>query len=222
MRDLLLFIFQDLKIIYRQAFAWVTPLLFFVIVVSLFSITLGNDPILLKKLAPGIIWIAALLATIISMGQLFRLEMEEGSLDLILLSPKSLTLIASCKIFSHWLAYTFPLVLISPLLGFLVNLSASESEVLFMTLLLGTPFLTMIGAIGSALTIGIRTSGLLLPILIMPFYIPVLIFGTGTVMASSYHLATIGYFAILGALFLFALAFAPFLTGVALRIGVNQ
>lgn len=219
---LLHIICSDIRTTLRQAFSWLTPLLFFVIVVCLFPLALGPDTALLKKIAPGIIWVAALLAILISIGNLFRAEAQEGYLDLWLLSPHPLTLIVSCKIISYWLTHCLPLIVISPLLGLLLGLAWQENIVLVGTLLLGTPILCLFGAIGAALVVGIRGHGLLLPILVMPLYIPILIFGTGTVMAVHTPYPIAGYFAIMGALLLSSLAFAPLLTGVALRIGVNQ
>lgn len=206
----------------RQAYAWLTPLLFFVIVVCLFPLAIGPDPVLLHKISAGIIWVAALLAILLSIGNLFRNDAQEGYLDLLLLSPYPLTVLVACKIFSHWITHCLPLILISPLLGFLLDLTPYEQYALILSLLLGTPVLSLLGAIGAALMVGIRSHGLLLPVLIMPLYIPVLIFGTGTIMAATLHQPLNGYFAIMGAFTLFCLAFAPLLTGVALRIGVNQ
>ncbi len=206
----------------RQAFSWLTPLLFFVIVVCLFPLALGPDDLILAKLAPGIIWVAALLAILLSINNLFQRDAEEGYLDSLLLSTHPLTLLVLCKVLSHWITHCLPLIMISPLLGILLHLQPHEEYALVITLLLGTPVLSLLGAIGAALTVGIRNHGLLLPVLIMPLYIPVLIFGTGTVIAASAHQPINGYFAILGAMTLFSLAFAPLLTSVALRIGVNQ
>ena len=221
-KSILTLLRQEILITLRQAFSWVTPLLFFVIVVCLFPLGLGPDSILLEKIAPGIIWVAVLLAILLSMGDLFKREAEEGTLELQLLSPHSLTLLVACKTFSHWLTHCLPLILISPVLGILLHLRAQEEATLILTLLLGTPTLILLGAIGSALTIGVRQGGLLLPVVIMPLYIPVLIFGSGAITAASQHLMIGGYVAILGAILLFTAAFAPFLTGIALRIGVNQ
>jgi heme exporter protein B len=207
---------------WRQAFSWLTPLLFFIIVVCIFPLALGPDNELLQNMAPGIIWIAALLATVISIGNLFRNDADVGHLDTLLLSPHSLTLIVICKIFSHWLMYGLPLIFVSPLLGFLLHLSAKEEYALVLTLLLGTPVLSLIGGMGAALIVGIRNHGLLLPILIMPFYIPVLIFGTGTIQIAATHQPVIAYYAIMAAILLITLAFAPLFTGMALKIGVNQ
>jgi heme exporter protein B len=170
----------------RQASSWMTPLLFFVIVVCFFPLALGPDSELLQTIAPSIIWVAAMLAMIISTGNIFRNDMEDGFLDILLLSQCSLTLLTLCKIFSHWLTHALPLIIISPLLAFLLHWP------------------------------------LLLPILIMPFYIPVLIFGTGTIQIAATHQPVIAYYAIMAAILLITLAFAPLFTGMALKIGVNQ
>jgi len=212
----------ELLITMRAAYSWVTPLLFFIIVVCLFPLAIGPDIDLLNKIAPGIIWVAALLAIVISINQLFSQDREEGYLDELLLSSYPLTLLISCKLISHWIAHGFPLIIISPCLGFILNLSTHQEYALVMTLLIGTPTLVLLGAIGSALTVGIRHHGLLLPILIMPLYIPVLIFAIGAMTAASVNQPIVGYLAILGALFLITLAFSPLLTSISLRIGVNQ
>ncbi len=215
-------LYHDILMTLRQAFAWLTPLLFFIIVVCLFPLALGPDTDMLKQFAPAIIWVAALLAILLSIGNIFRSDAQDGFLDLYLLSSHSLTLLVLCKVLSHWLTNCLPLIIISPLLGLILHLNFQEETTLVITLLLGTPVLSFLGAIGAALVVGIRQSGLLLPILIMPLYIPVLIFGTGTIMAANAHLPLNGYYAIMGAFILLSLAFAPLLTGAALRIGVNQ
>jgi heme exporter protein B len=222
MRNIFLLLRHDLLAGWRHAFSWLTPLLFFVMVVSLFPLALGTNPELLTAAAPAIIWVAAMLAVLLSIGTLFRDDAHAGFLDLLILSPRSLTLLVLCKITSHWLTHCLPLVIISPLLGLLLNLNGQQESVLVITLLLGTPVLSLLGGIGAALVVGIRQQGLLLPILIMPLYIPVLIFGTGALTAASTGLAINAYVAILAALFLISLVFAPFITGVALRIGVNN
>lgn len=214
-------IYKDILLTMRQAYSWLTPLLFFIIVTCLFPLALGPNQDILITIAPGIIWVSVLLAILISIGNLFRHDADEGFLDLMLLSPHSLTLLVLCKTISHWLTHCLPLILISPLLGFLLHLPATKQLALVITLLLGTPILSLIGSIGAALMVGIRTNGLLLPILIMPFYIPVLIFGTGIMMAEGTQ-PLIGHYAIMAALMLFSLAFSPLLAGMALRIGVNQ
>lgn len=216
--DLFIIIRNDIVVTMRQAFSWLTPLIFFVMVVSFFPLALGPDMALLSKIAPGIIWVAALLAILLSINNLFRVDFDSGYLDLLRLSPHSLTLLVLCKIISHWMTHALPLILISPLLGLLLNLNEHEMMSLIITLLLGTPVLSLLGAVGAALVVGIRGSGLLLPILIMPLYIPVLIFGTSAMGAASLGQSVSGYFAVLGALLLLSLGFAPLLTAIALRI----
>lgn len=156
------------------------------------------------------------------MNNLFRNDAQEGYLDLLLLSSVPLPLLILCRLISHWISHCLPLIIICPCLGFLLNLQAHEEIALVITLLLGTPVLCLLGAIGAALIVGIRGHGLLLPILIMPLYIPVLIFGTGAIMAASLNEPVTAYYAIMGALALISIAFAPLFTGIALRIGVNQ
>lgn len=214
-------ILYDIKITLRSAFVCITPLIFYTMVVCLFPLAIGYDQERLTEIAPGIIWVAAVLATLISMGNLFRSDVDEGYLDILLLSSYPLSLLTLSKIVSHWITYALPLILISPLLGFLLNLSMAEHYALILTLLLGTPVLSCIGAIGAALTAGIRGHGLLLPLLMMPFYIPVLIFGTGIMMMTHDHEAVIAYYAMMGAFMLLSFTFGPFLTGQALKIGAN-
>lgn len=220
--------YQDIKTLlhseilttYRQAFSWLTPLLFFVIVISLFPLALGPEKNILHKIAPGIIWVAMLLSILISIGALFRNDAEAGHLDVMLLSPHSLPLLVSCKILSFWITHCLPLILLSPLLGLLFDLTQREELLLFISLLLGTPSLCLLGAIGSALSAGLQNAGLLLPVLIMPLYVPVLIFGTGAVMmAGNYPVSA--YFAMMGAFLLMSLVIAPLLASAALRIGVD-
>lgn len=212
---------HETKIILRSTYTWITPLVFYIMVVCLFPLAIGHDQELLINMAPGVIWVAALLATIISMGHLFQNDFDEGYLDLLLVSTYPLSLLALTKITSHWLSHSLPLILISPLLGLLLNLSAEELYALIFTLLLGTPVLSLIGAIGAALTVAIRGNGLLLPMLIIPFYIPVLIFGTGIMIMTHNHEPVIALYAMMGAFVLLSLVFAPLLTGQALKIGAS-
>jgi heme exporter protein B len=177
---------------------------------------------MLNTFAPAIIWIAALLAVVMSIATIFSEDAADGSLDLLLLSPRSLTLLVLCKTASHWLTHCLPLIILCPILGIVLQLTLHTQCTLIISLLLGTPVLSLLGAIGAALTVGVRQQGLLLPILIMPLYIPVLIFGTSSAMASNANLPVTGYYAILAACALLTLAFAPWLTGLALRVGANQ
>ena len=222
LKGLLVIIRHEICATMREGFAWLTPLLFFIIVVCLFPVGLNSDPSLLSTFAPGIIWIIALLAIIISIDSLFQQDANEGFLDLLLLSSYPLTLLVFCKVVSHWITHCLPLVLVSPLLCNLLNLPQHEIMILVLTLLLGTPVLSILGCIGAALLVGARSHSMLLPVLIMPFYIPVLIFGTGTIITSQAGQPIGGYVAIMGALLLLSIAFAPLLSGVALRIGVNK
>lgn len=221
-KNAMLLVRYDILQTFRQPHAWLTPLLFFVIVVCLFPLAIGPDELILQKIAPAIIWVAVLLAILLSIGTLFQAEEQTGFLDVVLLSRTSLTTLVFCKILSHWLTNCLPLIIISPLLGVLLHLTFSQETALVLTLLLGTPVLSLLGAIGAALTVGIKQNGLLLPILVMPLYIPVLIFGTSAVLAASENLPLSGYYAILLAFVLLSLSFAPFLSGLALRVGANQ
>ncbi len=213
---------HDILLTCRQAHAWITPLLFFVLVVMLFPMALGADASVLAPLAPAIIWVAALLAVLMSVGTIFKLDAHEGYLDLLLLSQQSLSALVLCKIGTHWLTHCLPLIVISPLLGLMLHLHWQQAVALVWTLLLGTPVLSLLGGIGAALLIGVKQQGLLLPVLIIPLYVPALIFGTGTLLAVGGGLPVNGYYAMMGALLLVTLAFAPLFTSLALRVGVSQ
>jgi heme exporter protein B len=213
---------HDILLTYRQAHAWLTPILFFVMVVMLFPMALGADAALLAPIAPAIIWVAALLAVLMSVGNIFKLDAQDGHLDLLLLSHQSLSVLVLCKIGSHWLTHCLPLIVISPVLGLMLHLNWRQESALVLTLLLGTPVLSLLGGIGAALLIGVKQQGLLLPVLVMPLYIPALIFGTGTLLAVGNGLPVSGYYAMMGALVLTTLAFAPLFTSLALRVGVSQ
>jgi heme exporter protein B len=219
---LLTIIRHEILLTYRQAHAWITPLLFFVMVVLLFPMALGADAAVLQPIAPAIIWVAALLAVLMSVGNIFRLDTQDGHLDLLLLSRQSLSALVLCKIGAHWLTHCVPLIVVSPMLGLMLNLNWRQEGALVLTLLLGTPVLSLLGGIGAALLISVKQPGLLLPVLIMPLYIPALIFGTGTLLAVAADLPVSGYYAIMSALILVTLTFAPLFTSLALRVGVSQ
>lgn len=163
---------RDLLLAYRHSAEFLNPLLFFVIVVSLFPLALSPDPQLLQNIAPGVIWVAALLATLISLDKLFQTDADEGFLDQLLMSQHSLLILIMARVFSHWLVTGFPLLLLAPLLALFLHLPTSAIPILCLSLLLGTPLLSLIGAIFAALTIRLRSSALLLPLLVLPFYIP--------------------------------------------------
>ena len=212
---------RDLKMAIRRRSELLNPLLFFILVVSLFPLGVGPGPQLLQEIAPGVIWVAALLATLLSMERLFRSDFEDGALEQLLLSPHALSLLVLAKVFAHWLVTGLPLILVSPLLGLLLHLPPEGIIALPVTLLLGTPALSLVGAIGVALTVGLRRGGVLLTLLILPLYVPVLIFGTAAVAAAAAGLSIAGQLALLGALLALALTLAPFATAAGLRISAG-
>ncbi|NVK22717.1 MAG: heme exporter protein CcmB [Kangiellaceae bacterium] len=220
---------RELMIARRNWIGLAIPVFFFVMVVSLFPFAVSPDAPVLQKIAPGIIWVAALLATLLSLEQFYRTDYQDGSLEqlVIMSSP---TLVASAKIIAHWILTGLPLVLISPLLGVLMQLnygvgydSVAEDHtvVLMLSLLLGTPTLCLIGAVGMSLTLAANRNGMLVSVLILPLYVPILIFGASTVTASLENFGYNGQLAILGALLLLAMVFAPFAAGRALKISVS-
>ncbi|HQT81173.1 MAG: heme exporter protein CcmB [Ferrovum sp. 37-45-19] len=212
---------RDLTLALRHKSELLTALFFFVIVVNLLPLGVGPDPKLLSKIAPGVVWIGALLATLLGLPRLFAHDYQDGTLEQLSLSPHSFTVIILGKIMAHWLVAGLPVVLITPLLGIQFNLSGPIIGVLMLTLLLGTPILSLIGSIGAALTLGVRGGGVLLSLLILPLYIPVLIFGAGATEAYRAGLDMSGYFWLLAALDLLALFFAPWVSAIALKVALE-
>jgi heme exporter protein B len=212
---------RDLRLAVRKRNELLNPILFFVIVVSLFPLGVGPGPKILAEIAPGVIWVAALLATLFSMERLFRSDFEDGALEQLLLSPHALSLLVLAKVLAHWLVTGLPLILVSPLLGLLLHLPSQGIAALPLTLLLGTPALSLIGAIGVGLTVGLRRGGVLLTLLVLPLYVPVLIFGTSAVAATTAGLPIAGQLALLGAMLALALTLAPFATAAGLRISAD-
>ena len=212
---------RDLILAVRRRTDVLTTLVFFVIVVSLFPLGVGPEMNLLRSMGPGVVWVAALLAAMMSLSHLFAGDYADGTLEQMLLSPHPLTLLVAGKVAAHWLVTGLPLVLISPILGLQYNLSGNAVGVLALSLLLGTPVLSMIGAIGAALTLGLRGSGSLLALLILPLYIPVLIFGAGAVDAVSAGTGVEGHLSILAAFLVLAAAFAPWVIAAALRVSMD-
>ncbi|MHB8256076.1 MAG: heme exporter protein CcmB [Acidiferrobacterales bacterium] len=215
-------IFQrDLILAARKPADVATPLAFFVIVSSLFPLGVGPEPDVLSRLAPGVLWVAALLATMLSLGRLFAGDHADGTLEQMTLSPHPLTPLVFAKVAAHWVTSGLLLVVLSPLLAMQLNLPAHAMGTLAVTLLLGTPVLSLLGSVGAALTLGVRGGGVLLSLLVLPLYTPVLIFGAGAVTASASGLDTKAYFSLLGAFLLLALGFAPWATAAALRISLD-
>ncbi|MGL5420646.1 MAG: heme exporter protein CcmB [Plesiomonas shigelloides] len=218
---LLAIIKRELKIAFRNSTEIVNPLLFFVIVITLFPLSIGPEPKLLERIAPGIIWVAALLSSLLSLERLFKDDYLDGSLEQLMLLPVPLSLIVCAKVISHWLLTGLPLLILSPLIAVLLSLKPEVWLTMATTLLLGTPTLSFIGAIGAALTVGLRKGGVLLSLLILPLFIPVLIFATATLDASIMGMPLSGYLAILGAMLMGSITLSPFAAAAALRISVQ-
>jgi heme exporter protein B len=198
-----------------------TTLVFFVMVVSLFPLGVGPELAMLRKMAPGVLWVAALLASMLSLGRLFLADYLDGTLEQMMLAPQSLSMLVLGKMTAHWMVSGLPLVLMAPVLGLQFDMSGQALGVLIIGLLLGTPILSMIGAIGAALTLGLRGGGVLLSLLVLPLCIPVLIFGAGAVEAISSGLSIASHLSLLGAMLVLALVFTPWVTAHALRISME-
>ena len=212
---------RDLLLVMRRKSEVLTALFFFVVVTSLFPLGIGADAALLRKIAPGVIWVAALLATLLGLHRMFAADYADGALEQIVLSPQPMALLIAGKIIAHWLVCGLPLVILAPVIGIQFDLDPSSLYVLMGTLLLGTPVLSLLGSIGAALTLGVRGGSVLMSLLILPLYIPVLIFGAGAVYASSVGLGTSGHFSLLGALLILALAFVPWVSATAVKIAIE-
>ncbi|WP_263768272.1 heme exporter protein CcmB [Propionivibrio soli] len=212
---------RDLRLAMRRRSDVVSALFFFIIVVSLFPLGVGPQPELLRTLAPGVLWVAALLATMLSLPRLFADDLRDGTLEQLLLAPQPLGLTVIGKVVAHWLVCGLPLALLAPVLGLQFDLPADGLKTLTLSLLIGTPALSGIGAIGAALTLGVRGSGVLLSLLVLPLYIPVLIFGAGAVDAVATGMASDAHLSLLGALALGGVFFAPWPTAAALRIALE-
>ncbi|MEJ2552677.1 MAG: heme exporter protein CcmB [Gammaproteobacteria bacterium] len=212
---------RDLTLAMRRRADVLTTLFFFVIVVSLFPLGVGPEMNTLRLMGPGVVWVAALLASMLSLGRLFSADYIDGSLEQLVLVPQPLAVLVLGKVLSHWLVSGVPLVLMAPLLGVQYGLSAQALGVLVVSLLLGTPVLSLIGAVGAALTLGLRGGGVLVSLLVLPLYIPVLIFGAGSVEASVTGLGAGAHLSLLGAILIPALIFTPWATGWALKISME-
>jgi len=212
---------RDLRLGWRQSGEWLNPLIFFLMVITLVPLAISPDPARLRELAGGIIWIAALLAVLLAMDGLFRSDFDDGTLEQLLLTPAPLPLLVLAKVLAHWLQTGVALAMLAPLAGVLLNLPSSVLVVLVLSLLLGTLTLSLISAIGAALTVGLRRGGVLVPLITLPMHIPVLIFATASVQASLSGLPVTGYLALLGAFLILALCLAPLAAAAALRLAVS-
>lgn len=213
-------ILREFKLAYRMRSDFMMPLIFFVIVISLFPLAISNDPSMLRLIAPGAIWIAALLAILLGLDRLFKSDFEDGCLEQLILSDQPLILIVLAKVFSYWLITAIPLLGMTPFICIMYGIPASGMTGILGSIALGSPTLCLLGAIGSALTLGLRNSGILLTLLVLPLYVPVLIFGTSAVLAGLSHVGYAGELALLAAFLIAALTLAPFAIAAALRVNV--
>ena len=212
---------RDLLLALRRKSDVATALLFFVIVASLFPLGIGAEPNQLRAIAPGVIWVAALLSSMLSLARLFAADHADGTLEQMVLGAAPLGLVVGAKAAAHWLVAGLPLVLVAPLIALQYDLERPLYGVLALSLLLGTPILSIIGAIGAALTLGLRGGGILLSLLVLPLYVPVLIMGAGAVAMAGAGLDPSGQLLLLGAFLVVAVAFAPVATAAALRISLE-
>ncbi|MEE9343711.1 MAG: heme exporter protein CcmB [Gammaproteobacteria bacterium] len=212
---------RDLTLAFRHRAEIANPLLFFVLITALFPLGIGPDPAILKEVGPGIIWVAALLAALLSLDSVFRSDFEDGTLEQIMMSPHPLSLLMLAKVMAHWLTSGLPLLIVAPLLGLFLGLSGVEIKTLLLTLVLGTPILSLVGAIGVALTVGLRSGGMILSLLVLPLYIPVLIFSAGAVNASGAGLTISGHLSLLTALLILAISLSPAAIASSLRVSLN-
>ena len=211
-------VWRELLVALRRRSDVATALLFFVIVASLFPLGIGAEPNKLRAIAPGVIWVSALLSSMLSLNRLFAADHADGTLEQMVLGAAPLGVTAAAKALAHWLVSGFPMVAIAPLLALQYDLAPSLYGILALSLLLGTPVLSLIGGIGAALTLGVRGGGVLLALLVLPLYVPVLVMGAGAVEMASAGLGGQGQLLILGAMLIVAAAFAPWATAAALRI----
>ena len=212
---------REVSLAMRQKGEVLTPLVFFVVIASLFPLGVGPESALLLRMAPGVLWVSALLAAMLSLQRLFATDYTDGSLEQMALSSTPLGLLVAAKALSHFLLSGLPLVLIAPVLGLQFGLDGRSLGILMLSLLLGTPTLSLIGSIGAALTLGVRGAGVLLSLLVLPLYIPILIFGAGAVEADAAGLGASGHLSLLAALLVLSLFFAPLATTAALRISLE-
>ncbi len=213
---------RDITLAMRRRTDILTTLFFFIIVASLFPLGVGSEKEILRFLGPGVVWVAALLASMLALERLFASDYADGTLEQMMLTPQPLSVLVLGKVCAHWLLTGLPLVLIAPLIGLQYGLEGQTLAVMAAALLVGTPVLSLVGSIGAALTLGLRGGGILLSLLVLPLYIPVLVYGSGAVTVSMIDLADVQPFmALLGAFLILALAFSPLATAAALRISVE-
>ena len=212
---------RDLLVVMRNKSDAANTVFFFVVVVSLFPLGIGPETALLRVIAPGIVWVAALLASMLALARLFAQDYADGTLEQLVLAPQPLSVMVAGKVLAHWLVSGFPLVVIAPLLGLQFGLEGEAIPMLVWSLLLGTPVLSLLGAVAAALTLGLRASGALVPLIVLPLCVPVLIFGAGAVDAAASGLSAGPHLSLLGAYLLPCLLFSPWAAAVAIRIALE-
>ncbi len=213
---------RDLLLAMRRRTDILTTLFFFLIVVSLFPLGIGTDKETLQHIAPGVVWVAALLSSMLALERLFANDFADGTLEQMMLAPHSLSIMVTGKIIAHWLLTGLPLVLITPIIGLQYNLTDNALMVTMLALLIGTPILSLLGAIGAALTLGLQGGGIILALLILPLYIPVLIYGAGAIASTEMGMNVVEpYLLILTAFLILAVAFTPIAISAALRISIE-
>lgn len=213
---------RETRLLFRRPAELANPLVFFAIVIALFPLAVGPETQLLQTISPGLVWVAALLAVLLSLDGLFRSDFEDGSLEQWVVSPHPLALLVLAKVLAHWAFSGLALVLLAPLLGLMLGLPLGTIPVLLVSLLLGTPILSLLGAVGAALTVGLKRGGLLLALLILPLYIPVLILGSGALQAALQGLPAVGHLLWLASLTALAVTLAPFAIAAGLKISVGE
>jgi heme exporter protein B len=221
LRAFTLLLKRDLTLAIRHRAEMINPLLFFVLVTSLFPLGIGADPKLLQAVGPGVIWVAALLAALLSLEGIFRSDFEDGTLEQFLLSSHPVSVLVLAKVLAHWLITGLPLLVISPLLGVLLGLPGDAIMILLVTLALGTPVLSLIGAVGVALTVGLRKGGMILSLLVLPLYVPLLIFAANAVDTAAAGLPVTAHLSLISALLVLSLSLSPLATAAALRISLS-
>ena len=214
-------VYRDLILAWRRRADVLATVFFFIIVTSLFPLGIGPERELLRSIAPGVVWVAALLASMLSLGRIFGNDYQDGTLEQLVLTPQSTYLVVSAKVLAHWVVSEIPLVVIAPVLGLQFGLSQNTLLTVMVSLLLGTPVLSVIGSIGAALTLGLRAANVLVALLVLPLYIPVLIFGSGAVQATVTGTSPQAWLLLLGATLIVSLVFAPWATSAALKISVE-
>jgi heme exporter protein B len=212
---------RDLLLAYRFRAELINPLAFFVMVITLFPLALGAEIALLKRIAPAIIWVAALLASLMSIESLFRADYDDGSLELMVMTPHPLSILVLAKVIGHWLVSSVPLLFVAPLMGMMLHMDADIIGVLMLTLLLGTPVLSLIGGIAVALTLGLRKGGALLAILVLPLYVPILIFASSAIDAAMTGFPVSGHLSMMCAILFLALTLTPLPTAAALKMSLS-